>query len=254
MERRIPSTGFSGWCHSVIPSPPTRPFNRCSVRFDAIEKFYRAATTGSGFFRPVGVPLILAIDTTTDLGSIAIVDGERVIEEVLLPRGDGFDHVLFGEIENVLARNNLRLSDVEGFASASGPGTFTGVRVGLTAVKGLAEAMSRKVVAVSNLRAMAFFGSGELRAPWTDARRGDIYGAVYNASLEPVCQQVVMKHDLWLQSLPAGAEMISERRPLAGAIGIIAARDFAFGRGRDPAEVDANYVRRADAEMMWKEA
>jgi tRNA threonylcarbamoyladenosine biosynthesis protein TsaB len=198
--------------------------------------------------------IILAIDTTSEPGSIAIADGERVVEEVVLPRGDGFDHVLFGEIENLLARNNVRLCDIEGFASASGPGTFTGVRVGLTAVKGLAEAMSRKVVGVSNLRAMAFFGSGELRAPWTDARRGDIYGAVYDASLEPVCEEVVMKHDAWLQSLPAGAEIISERRPLAGAIGRIAARDFAVGRGLDPAEVDANYVRRADAEMMWKES
>ena len=198
--------------------------------------------------------MILAIDTTSELGSIAVTDGERVIEEVVLPRGEGFDHVLFGEIENLLARNHLRLGDIEGFASASGPGTFTGVRVGLTAVKGLAEAMSREVVGVSNLRAMASFGVGELRAPWTDARRGDIYGAVYNSALEPVREEVVMKHDAWLRSLPAGAEIISERRALAGAIGIIAAREFGAGRGLDPAAVDANYVRRADAEMMWKES
>lgn len=198
--------------------------------------------------------IILAVDTTSELGSIAIVDGERVIEEVVLQRADGFDHVLFAEIENLLARNSLRLRDIEGFASASGPGTFTGVRVGLTAVKGLAEAMSRKALAVSNLRAMAFFGNAKLRAPWTDARRGDIYGAVYDASLEPVCEEVVMKHDAWLRSLPEGVEIISERRPLAGAIGMIAALEFAAGRGLDPAAVDANYVRRADAEMMWKES
>ena len=98
---------------------------------------------------------ILAIDTTSQLGSIAITDSERVLEEVLLPSGDGYDHVLFGEIQSLLARNNLKLADIDGFASASGPGTFTGVRVGLTAAKGLAEAMSRKVAAVSNLKAMA---------------------------------------------------------------------------------------------------
>ena len=198
--------------------------------------------------------LVLAVDTTSELGSIAIADGERVIEEVVLPRGDGYDHVLFGEIESLLTRNRLRLADIAGFASASGPGTFTGVRVGLTAVKGLAEALSRQVVGVSNLRAMAFFGVSELRAPWTDARRGDIYGALYNAPLEPVREEAVMKHDAWLQSLPAGAEVISGRRALAGAIGIIAAREFAAGRGLDPAAIDANYVRRADAEMMWKDS
>jgi len=196
---------------------------------------------------------ILAIDTTSELGSIAITDDQRVIEEIVLQSGDGFAHVLFGEIENLLARHNLRLADIDGFASASGPGTFTGVRVGLTAVKGLAEAMSRPVVAVSNLRAMAFLGAGGLRAPWIDARRGEIYGAVYNASLEPVCEEVVMKHDAWLASLPAGVATISEPRPLAGAIGRIAAREFADGRGLDPAAVDANYVRRSDAEMLWKD-
>jgi tRNA threonylcarbamoyladenosine biosynthesis protein TsaB len=196
---------------------------------------------------------ILSIDTTSKLASIAISDGERVVEEVVLPPGDGFDHVLFGEIETLLARHRLTLADVEGFASASGPGTFTGVRVGLAAAKGLAEALSRKVVAVSNLKAMAEFGTRELRAPWIDARRGEIYGAVYNASLEAVQDEVVMKYDAWLASLPGDAEILSLPRPLAGAIGKIAAREFAAGRALDPAAVDANYVRRCDAEMHWKD-
>ena len=196
---------------------------------------------------------ILAIDTTSRLGSIAITDGERVVEEVVLEPGDGFDHVLFGEIESLLARNNLKLAAIDGFASASGPGTFTGVRVGLTAVKGLAEAMSRKVAAVSNLKAMADFGTRELRAPWIDARRGEIYGAVYRANLELLRAEVVMKYDAWLASLPADVEILSEPRPLAGAIGKIAAREFAAGRALDPAAVDANYVRRCDAEMLWKD-
>src|SRR5208337_5358359 len=102
---------------------------------------------------------------------------------------------------------------------------------GLTAVKGLAEVMSRNVAGVSNLRAMAYFGAGELRAPWIDARRGEIYGAVYNAALDAVREEAVMKHDAWLASLPAGVEIISERRALAGAVGRIAAREFAAGRG-----------------------
>jgi tRNA threonylcarbamoyladenosine biosynthesis protein TsaB len=196
---------------------------------------------------------ILAIDTTSRFGSIAITDGERVVEEVLLPSGDGYDHVLFVEIQSLLARNNLKLAAIDGFASASGPGTFTGVRVGLTAVKGLAEAMSCKVAAVSNLKAMADFGSRELRAPWIDARRGEIYGAVYRANLELLRAEVVMKYDVWLASLPSDAEILSEPRPLAGAIGRIAAREFAAGRALDPAAVDANYVRRCDAEMLWKD-
>ena len=194
---------------------------------------------------------ILAVDTTSENGSIAITDGERVLEEIALKSDDGFAHVLFGEIEKLLVRNGLRLADIDGFAAASGPGTFTGVRVGLTAVKGLAEAMSRRVVAVSNLKAMAFFGTGELRASWLDARRGEIYGAVYDASLKLVQDEVVMKYEAWLAGLPENAEILSAQRLLAGAIGRVAAREFDLAL--DPSEVDANYVRRSDAEMLWKD-
>jgi tRNA threonylcarbamoyladenosine biosynthesis protein TsaB len=194
---------------------------------------------------------ILALDTTSERGSIALSEGERVVEEIALHSTDGFAQVLFGEIENLLARHSLRLADIDGFASASGPGTFTGVRVGLTAVKGLAEAMSRKVVAVSNLKAMALFGTRELRAPWIDARRGEIYGAVYNPALELLNAEVVMKYEAWFASLPEDVEILSDSRLLAGAIGIIAAREFAAGRELDPVMIDANYVRRSDAAMQW---
>lgn len=197
---------------------------------------------------------ILAIDTTNARGSIAITEDERVIEEVGLQAEDGFGHMVFGEIENLLARHSLMLGNVDAFAAASGPGTFTGVRVGLTAVKGLAEAMSRKVVAVSNLKAMALFGTAHLRAPVIDARRGEIYGAVYNASLEQVQEEVVMKYDAWVAQLPeGGVEILSESRLLAGAVGRIAAREFSAGRALDPSSIDANYVRRSDAEMLWKD-
>ena len=80
---------------------------------------------------------------------------------------------------------------MDAFASASGPGSFTGVRVGLTAVKGLAEATGRKVIAVSNLQALAWHGSRPLRAAVLDARRGEVYGGVYDAALQLVQEEVV---------------------------------------------------------------
>jgi tRNA threonylcarbamoyladenosine biosynthesis protein TsaB len=196
---------------------------------------------------------LLAVDTTGDSGSIALSEDDRVIEEVSLHSPDGFAHVLFGEIEQLLTRHGLRLSQLDGFASASGPGSFTGVRVGLTAVKGLAEANGRKVVAVSNLEALSTFGTQPLRAPVIDARRGEIYGAVYDASLRLVCPEVVMPLPAFLASLPSsGIEIIQHRPPLAGAIARIASERFAAGLARDPAEIDANYVRRSDAELLWR--
>jgi tRNA threonylcarbamoyladenosine biosynthesis protein TsaB len=212
---------------------------------------------------------VLAIDTTAEFGSIALVSETGVIEEVALDSPDGFAHVLFGEIERLLTRHGVGIEQVDAFASASGPGSFTGVRVGLTAVKGLAEATGRKVVAVSNLEALAWFGSRPLRAAVLDARRGEVYGGVYDAALRLVQDEVVTKLDEWLGGLPAGdLEIVThglrlegERRPvleaprsLAGSIGHIAFDRLGRGEVLDPAEVDANYVRRSDAELLWKDS
>jgi len=212
---------------------------------------------------------VLAIDTTGEFGSIALVGETGLIEEVALDSPDGFAHVLFGEIERLLARHGLGIEQVDAFASASGPGSFTGVRVGLTAVKGLAEATGRKVVAVSNLEALAWYGSRPLRAAVLDARRGEVYGGVYDAALRLVQDEVVTKLDEWLGGLPAGdLEIVThglrlegERRPvleaprsLAGSIGHIAFDRLGRGEVLDPAEIDANYVRRSDAELLWKDA
>jgi tRNA threonylcarbamoyladenosine biosynthesis protein TsaB len=212
---------------------------------------------------------ILAVDTTGEHGSLALLEDARVVEEIPLHSPEGFAHIVFGEIEALLARHSVNLREIDCFASASGPGAFTGVRVGLAAVKGLAEATGRKVVAVSNLQAVASFGTRALRAPVIDARRGEIFGAVYDAALHPVCTEAVMKFADWVRTLPTGdLEIVALNYPvpeevtlpvavaplsIAGAIGRIAAERLAAGEARDPAEIDANYVRRSDAELFWRE-
>jgi tRNA threonylcarbamoyladenosine biosynthesis protein TsaB len=123
----------------------------------------------------------------------------------------------------------------------------------LAAIKGLADAARRKCVAVSNLQAVAWFGTGALRATWVDARRGEIYGAVYDAQLKVVQDERVAPLELWRSELPADAEEIAQREPLARAIAAIAWKKFLQGEAQDPAEIDANYVRRSDAEMMWRD-
>jgi tRNA threonylcarbamoyladenosine biosynthesis protein TsaB len=210
---------------------------------------------------------ILAIDTTGEFGSLALWEGDALREEVTLHSPEGFGHVLFDHIARLLQRHAIEVPAVDCFASASGPGSFTGVRVGLTAAKGLAEACGRPMVAVSNLQALAWYGTAASRAVFVDARRGEIYGAVYSSALEVVCDERVMKFPEWLESLPSGElEYITPdptiypsvgarpaSRALAGAVAAIAAREFAAGRAMDPAGADANYVRRADAELLWRD-
>ncbi len=216
--------------------------------------------------------MILSIDTTSEFGSIALTDRDCVIEEVAIHSPDGFGHVLFEHLEQLLARRGVTAQAMDCFAAASGPGSFTGVRVGLAAVKGLAEATGKQVVAVSILRALASFGAAPLRATVLDARRGEVYAAVYNQRLEAVMPEAVLKFPVWLASLPPeGFELIASDfssfgsvidpavpsvtapRALAAAIGRIAGREFECGCARDAAAIDANYVRRSDAELFWKE-
>ena len=117
---------------------------------------------------------------------------------------EGFGKVLYGQLTRLLHDAGWALDEIDCFASAAGPGSFTGVRIGLAAVKGLAEATGKPAAAVSNLQAVAWFGAAPLRAAVLDARRGQVYGAVYNAKLEVVSPEIVEAFPKWLASLPEG--------------------------------------------------
>ena len=215
---------------------------------------------------------ILAIDLTSECGSLALVSEPRAsasdlpyVVEVAIQSKDGFSHVMFDPIHALLRNNGWPLNSIDCFAVAHGPGSFTGVRVGVAAAKGFAAAMGKPIICVSNLRAIASYGSSPVRAAILDAHREQIYGGVYNADLDLIGEELVIKPAAWLESLPKGIEFVSAEtvmfaawapkitiapRALAGAIGRIAARDFKAGKAIDPAAADANYVRRSDAEMF----
>jgi tRNA threonylcarbamoyladenosine biosynthesis protein TsaB len=223
-------------------------------------------------------PLVLGIDTTHEFGSLALASGGDLVEEVLLHAPAGFGHVLYAYLGQLLARHGVEPAMIDCFAAASGPGSFTGVRVGLACIKGLAEAVGKPAAAVGNLEAMASFGTAPLRAVVMDARRGEVYGAMYDEAGRVVLPEVVAAFPAWLKSLPqspdamefvstdftpfraslAGtrfedAAVVTAPRALAAAIAHIAAARWLRGEACDPAALDANYVRRSDAELFWKE-
>jgi tRNA threonylcarbamoyladenosine biosynthesis protein TsaB len=185
---------------------------------------------------------VLAIDTTSDAGSLALLDGDRVVEEAGIDGGpDGYAHLLFGAIQELLKRHSWTLADIDLYAAAAGPGAFTGVRVGLAAAKGLADAMGKPAAGVSNLQAYAAFEEGPVRKVCIDARRGEVYRGVYNGELEPMGPEVV--------TAPGDDDRVQPMRRLAAVIGKLAVR----AGGVDPAGLDANYVRRSDAELFWRD-
>jgi tRNA threonylcarbamoyladenosine biosynthesis protein TsaB len=219
-------------------------------------------------------PLILAVDTTHAQGSLALARAGDLLEEVALESPSGFAHVIYSHLEGLLGRHRVSVDDVDCFAAASGPGAFTGVRVCLACVKGLAEAAGKPAVAVSNLAAIASFGTAPLRAAMFDARRGEIYAAVYDDTGHLVRPETVAAPARWLEALPEGVELVAPDfspfadalavsrfhdarrttapRALAAAIARIAWQRWQAGEATDPAALDANYIRRSDAELLWK--
>lgn len=214
--------------------------------------------------------LVLAIDTTAEFGSLALADGETVLEVMPMHSPDGYGHILFERIDTLLEAHNVKLADIALFAAAAGPGSFTGVRVGLTAAKGLAAATGKPAAGVSNLQALAMLGEGPYRAAVLDARRGEIFGGLFDAEAHPLSPEAVAPFPAWLDGLPAdaaptfvfldeapflpalltsrfaNAPRVSVGRSLAGATARLAWR-----HAQDPALLDANYVRKSDAELFW---
>ena len=128
---------------------------------------------------------ILAIDTSSAYGGVALLSGAQVLAEESGELSEPSSSGLFRRVSSVLGKAEVKLSEVECFAVAAGPGSFTGLRVGLTAVKGWSEVWQRPVAAVSVLEAVAAQGSepGSMLAALTDARRGLLFCGLYRRVL-----------------------------------------------------------------------
>jgi len=193
---------------------------------------------------------------------------------------------LLPAVGDCLVEAGIRMEDVDLLGVSTGPGSFTGVRVGLTTVKAWAEVYGKKVVGVSLLEAIARYAGS--RASWVaacyDAQRGQMFAAMYrrtDGTCERIEDEMVIEAGNFLQRAAerAGSERIAwvssdpelitssvgwQGRTLAGdtmqrlegelaeMIGEIAEERAGKRLFTDPLELDANYVRRSDAEIFWK--
>jgi tRNA threonylcarbamoyladenosine biosynthesis protein TsaB len=227
--------------------------------------------------------LSLAVDTSTLAGSLAVLREEQVLGVVGVSAGETYSSRLFRHLRFLLEELGLRLDRFDLFSVAAGPGSFTGLRVGLAAVKGWAEALRKPVAGVSVLEAVAAQATApqSLLVPILDARRGQVFAGVYereNGALALRGDEIVLAPDEFLDSLVAlvagrpfalvtpTPEVIEPalRRSafpslpiervsavLAPPIGRLGYRRVLHGQALDPVDLDANYVRRSDAEIKW---
>jgi len=122
---------------------------------------------------------VLALDTAADVSIVAITDGGRTLVEHAARIGTRHAETLLGTIEQALAVPGLTIADIELIAIGLGPGSFTGVRIGLATAKGLALARRTPIVGVRTTRALARGAFGAIRVPVVDAHKGEVFVAIY---------------------------------------------------------------------------
>jgi tRNA threonylcarbamoyladenosine biosynthesis protein TsaB len=220
--------------------------------------------------------LLLAADTSGSHGSIALArgnpDGTCDVMEVVPLAGGTFSAQLVPQIAALLAKHGFTRNDLGGFAVASGPGSFTGLRVGLAAIKALAEILVKPIAAVSLLEAVAAAGRLQGRvAAVLDAGRGEIYAGEYDVAVDsvtPVRERILTKSEfvaemraepvvtpdrVLAESFRASSLVVTIVEPLsAAAIARLGWRKIQTGAVVAPEQLEANYIRRSDAEIFAK--
>ncbi|PYR46158.1 MAG: tRNA (adenosine(37)-N6)-threonylcarbamoyltransferase complex dimerization subunit type 1 TsaB [Acidobacteria bacterium] len=220
---------------------------------------------------------VLALDTTRDAGSVAVIENDRVLVELAGDTALSCAARLPGDVLRALNAATMRISDIDLFAVAAGPGPFTALRIGIATVQGLAFVNGKRVVPVSTLEATAY---GALRSTgagmigvWLDAHRGEVYSALYRRGgdqrlIELEAPAVATAEATWLRwsgreerpALLAGDGAVlyrdvagrveidppSRLAPLVGQLALLRAE---AGAAVDPAGVQPLYVRRPDAEI-----
>ena len=140
---------------------------------------------------------------------MCITDGDVILGEIRLASSGQQAEQLFRSVEFLMRSTTLTLADIDLFVAGRGPGSFTGLRVGLAAMEGFAAAHGRRGVGISTLEALAWKTGieNQLIAPLIDARRGEIYGGLYRrvgATLVEERLPTVVKPELWFATLPEG--------------------------------------------------
>lgn len=230
--------------------------------------------------------IVLAIDTCDSRGSVALLRNDAVLKVVVREAQEDYSSWLLPAVQECLEGNGLQMQQVDAYAVAAGPGSFTGVRVGLTSVKAWAEVYGKRVAAVSRLDALAAQASGDTEwvAAFFNAQRGQVFGAVYQRNRADLARsggemviapgkfveaaaevareeriawvspdaECITQEKAWKAREKRGEKIESVSSVLAPIIGRLGLAALAEGRFTDALALDANYVRRSDAEIFWK--
>jgi tRNA threonylcarbamoyladenosine biosynthesis protein TsaB len=214
---------------------------------------------------------LLAVETSTLAGGVALLDGDRLVGEYLLDVRVTHSERLMAAVDRVLGDAGWSVRDLEALAVAIGPGSFTGLRIGLATVKGLAIALAIPVAAVPTLDAMASalpFASLPV-CPVVDARKGEVYASLYRwegRAMNRRWEYLALSSDELTARLDEPTIVIGEaatsirspwarlapparRLPSPACVGQLGLEQLARGEHVSPAELVPLYLRPSEAEL-----
>lgn len=226
--------------------------------------------------------LTLAVETSCLTASCAIVQDNRVIAEISTNHGKTHSQKIMPMINTTLSAVGKELNDVDLFAASIGPGSFTGIRIGVVTIKALAYSLKRPVCGVSTLDALAFTmpDFNGVISPMLDARNNQVYSAFYRKTdnaLERLYEESGIKIEDWIEQAQTFGEGIlvlgdafelhydrlkselgsllnnspqSNIFPRASATALLAEKSYRDNRSISPFELKPLYVRKSQAERM----
>jgi tRNA threonylcarbamoyladenosine biosynthesis protein TsaB len=230
----------------------------------------------------------IVLDTADARGSVAIFKERQELYVDAHRSGEDYSVWLLPAVQRALSATSLSLEQLDGYAVCAGPGSFTGLRVGLTTVKAWAELFAKPIAALSRLEAMTRIHPAiqeNFAACYFDARRDQVFAGLYQRSapgftlcgeeavealpgfIARVLNASAGQPVRWLSpdasllpSLPEWQDLKANGHtlqpvepPFAPLLGQLGFQKFQQGLVTDAAALDANYVRRTDAEVLWKE-
>tara|TARA_B100001123_G_C15211809_1_gene987595 strand:+ start:555 stop:1250 length:696 start_codon:yes stop_codon:yes gene_type:complete len=223
---------------------------------------------------------ILGIDTSSPSGSVALLDNEFVVSESLLPDSPAYSNKLLKEVNGILNRSKTRLNELDGFVITKGPGSFTGLRVGMSLIKGLILAIEKPFVSINTLNAYAETVKPGPYAicPVLDARKKEVYTALFSSknhlyiketsdqAIPPkiLCDQIKQPTAFVGNGLKVYKELFTsclkknfvrdvpfKNITVAASACLIALRDFKGDMNCDLDSLTINYVRASEAELNY---
>ncbi|MBQ9708129.1 MAG: tRNA (adenosine(37)-N6)-threonylcarbamoyltransferase complex dimerization subunit type 1 TsaB [Firmicutes bacterium] len=231
---------------------------------------------------------ILAIETTGAYASVAVTDGEKILAQV--EGDDRFSHLqnLMPQVKTVLEESGVELRELSAIGVSVGPGSFTGIRIGVSSARALAQILKIPCVPVSSLEALAmraegFSGEGRVICPMLDARRSQVYAGAYllkGGKPEPVVKAGPYTIDEFTELIDGKGEAVllgdgtdaygekieekgnvnhiiapeSIRYQHASTVALLAAKAFEEKGGVDYSQLQPDYMRIPEAERKLRES